>query len=707
MSEVGTHPDQAQLTAFGLGQLDEAPSAAIESHVAECVPCQALVEAACEDSLITLLRSAARPDEEEGPPRTTSQSTVGTPHTCDAPAALADHTRYRVRELLGVGGMGAVYRAEHLLMARPVALKIINKGLINNAAAVERFRREVQAAARLVHANIVTAYDADQAGEAHFLVMEYVEGQSLARLLAEKGPLPVRQACDYIRQAALGLQHAHEQGMVHRDIKPHNLMLTPDGRVKILDFGLARFARENAPGTAPRTTAPAPEVPAAATSEPLTELGTVMGTPDYIAPEQAVDAHAADIRADIYSLGCTLYDLMAGHAPFPEGTAIDKVLAHAERQPRPLTELRKDVPPALAHVVERMMAKDPARRYQTPVEVARALVPFAGGSMRRRRWLPAVVGIAILVAALALVAYLYSPTLYRIATNQGEVLVEVIDEPGYEDLVSKGVLVREPAGQREYLFHAGRHALQAGDYELVVEEKGVHLLTREFTIARGSTVPVRVDYPILVDKLKIQGTWIPLSRDDNGEWKDDLTGGKYVFDGDTFTMEGGGLFDIAVPYDLDAAARPKRIHMASAVISTGMEGIYSLEGDELKLCIAGPFGRPRDFVADADSGQELVVLRREHNPPGAENPKEQKARLDITHISEALESYRKDAGDYPERLDALLKATADKPAYLEFKELIDPWGVPYVYEPQNRNPQTSRPRVSSTRRTGGLSLSNW
>jgi sugar lactone lactonase YvrE len=295
--------------------------------------------------------------------------------------------RYKVRELLGVGGMGAVYRAEHLLMARPVALKVINKGLIDNRATVERFRREVQAAARLVHPNIVTAYDADQAGDAHFLVMEYVEGRSLARLLAEKGPLPVRQACDYIRQAALGLQHAHEQGMVHRDIKPHNLMLTPDGRVKILDFGLARFAAESAPAAASRIADAGRDTPTGSGPGQLTQLGVVVGTPDYIAPEQAADAHAADIRADIYSLGCTLYDLLAGRPPFPEETAVRKVLAHAQRQPQPLRELRKDVPPALARVVERMLAKDPARRYQTPAEVVQALAPFAGIAVRPRRWL--------------------------------------------------------------------------------------------------------------------------------------------------------------------------------------------------------------------------------------------------------------------------------------------------------------------------------
>src|SRR5262249_11871361 len=177
-------------------------------------------------------------------------------------AALAGHPRYRVLELLGVGGMGAVYKAEHLRMERTVALKVVNRSLTDNPAMVERFTREVKAAAKLAHPNIVTAFDADQAGDTHFLVMEFVEGVSLSRLVAEHGRLPVAEACDYVRQAALGLQHAFARGMVHRDIKPHNLMRTPEGQVKILDFGLARFAMETpAAGALLSAAAPAPRAP--------------------------------------------------------------------------------------------------------------------------------------------------------------------------------------------------------------------------------------------------------------------------------------------------------------------------------------------------------------------------------------------------------------------------------------------------------------
>jgi serine/threonine protein kinase len=288
------------------------------------------------------------------------------------PADLANHPRYRITRLLGQGGMGAVYEAEHRLMERTVALKVIHHQFTADAGAVERFRREVKAAARLHHPNIVTAYDADQAGDTHFLVMEFVPGQSLAARLRDGGPLPIREACDYARQAALGLQYAHEKGMVHRDVKPDNLMLS-DGRVKILDFGLARFAQERAADAA----AQAPTVAGEAPPGQLTAVGAVMGTPDYIAPEQAGNAHAADGRADIYSLGCTLYQMLTGRVPYPDGTALDKIVKHTTDEPAPLAALRPDVPAALAAVVRRMMARAPADRYPTPADAAAALEPFA------------------------------------------------------------------------------------------------------------------------------------------------------------------------------------------------------------------------------------------------------------------------------------------------------------------------------------------
>ena len=242
-------------------------------------------------------------------------------------------------------------------MYRTVALKVINPALMKNSATVARFQQEVRAVAKVSHPNIVTAYDADQAGELHFLVMEFVEGQTLADVVAGRGALPVAEACGFVRQATLGLQHLHEAGLIHRDIKPHNLMLTTAGVVKLLDCGLARIVAD-AEETQLVGSCPA--------NPTLTAAGTVMGTADYIAPEQAADASTADIRADIYALGCTLFHVLAGCPPFPTGTNADKFKHHAET-PLPIPD---EWPDELKTVLRKMTAKKPEDRYSTPAEVA-------------------------------------------------------------------------------------------------------------------------------------------------------------------------------------------------------------------------------------------------------------------------------------------------------------------------------------------------
>jgi uncharacterized protein (TIGR03067 family) len=489
------HPSLDRLTAFGQGRLGEAELVELSSHLGGCAECREKVEASGADTLIALLRAA---DTEHDPDEKKSGQEVATlaaPMPLSGPpclpAELVQHGRYRVQELLGFGGMGAVYKAEHLLMERPVALKLISHSLTSNPAMVERFRREVKTAGQLKHANIVMAYDAEQAGDSHFLVMEYVEGKSLARVVSEQGPLPVREACDYIRQAALGLQHAHERGMVHRDIKPQNLMLTSDGQVKILDFGLARFAMESAP-TGALLVAPVDERPVSSERKPagesLTQIGTVMGTPDYIAPEQAQDAHTADIRADIYSLGCTLYDLLAGHAPFPDGTVVAKVMAHIERSPKPLSDLRTDVPPELVRVVERMMAKDPAQRFHTPAEVAETLQPFAAAARPKgRRPIRQLVAAALLGAA----AMLLGGWIIYVQTDKGEFIIEASDK-NIEALVNEnGVTIRDAKSGREYVLRVGSKNVRTGEYEIVSElPDGVEIRGERFAVSRGDKVLV-------------------------------------------------------------------------------------------------------------------------------------------------------------------------------------------------------------------------
>jgi uncharacterized protein (TIGR03067 family) len=474
------HPSKDCLSDYGLGKLDEASASAVHDHLESCEECRSYVVSTGDDTLALMVRASATPVSSiTGPalPRPI-------PENVEMPASLTNHPRYRVVELLGVGGMGAVFKAEHRLMGRPVALKVINSELTGKPEVVERFRREVQAAARLDHPNIVRAHDADQAGETHFLVMECVEGITLARLVREQGPLPVGLACEYIRQAALGLQHAAEHDMVHRDVKPHNLMVTADGRVKILDFGLARIAREMTP--------PEPEASASvagATGSSVTAAGVVLGTAEYIAPEQIADPHAADIRSDIYSLGCTLYFLLTGQPPFPEGTVMQKLMAHGQRSLQRLKDFRKDVPAGLQTVLDRMTAKEPVNRFQTPGEVAAALGPFAQSSNERgpRRTRPwALVAAALLLIGVGLAAV----AIYRIQTDYGELVIRT-DNPDLEVIVrDNGKLVRiiDTKTNKEIRLQSGRYELelkrQPGDLKLSLDR---------VTIRRGETVVATVE----------------------------------------------------------------------------------------------------------------------------------------------------------------------------------------------------------------------
>lgn len=266
--------------------------------------------------------------------------------------------KYRLLELLGVGGMGAVYLCEHKFMKRLVALKVLPVEKMEDPSALARFYREAQAVAAMDHPNIVRAYDIDKYETMHFLVMEYVDGTSLQEIVARHGPIAPERIANYAAQAALGLQHAHELGLVHRDIKPGNLLLERSGVIKILDMGLARFFDRK--------------------SDNLTEKfdnNCVLGTADYLAPEQAV-TNVVDIRADIYALGGSMYFALTGQSPFPDGTVASKLMSHQTKEPKPITDFRQDVPREILAIIHTMMRKDAANRYQTPAELYEALQPW-------------------------------------------------------------------------------------------------------------------------------------------------------------------------------------------------------------------------------------------------------------------------------------------------------------------------------------------
>ena len=267
---------------------------------------------------------------------------------------------YTILDKIGEGGMGQVFKAEHRRMKRTVAIKTLPKAVTKDAAAVTRFQREVEAAAKLRHPNIVAADDADEAGGVHFLVMEYVEGSDLSALVKKNGPLPVTKAVGYVLQAARGLEFAHGECVIHRDIKPANLLLDKKGTVKILDMGLARIETGgNAPSQAD-----------------LTGTGAIMGTVDYMAPEQALSTKHADARADIYSLGCTLYYLLTGKPAYEGETLMARLLAHRES---PIPSLGAEVPEQVQSVFEKMVAKTVEDRYQTMSEVVAALESCSSG----------------------------------------------------------------------------------------------------------------------------------------------------------------------------------------------------------------------------------------------------------------------------------------------------------------------------------------
>jgi serine/threonine protein kinase/formylglycine-generating enzyme required for sulfatase activity len=281
---------------------------------------------------------------------------------------------YLLLDKLGQGGMGQVYKARHLRMDRVVAIKMVLAKAARSADAIARFQREVRAAARLSHPNVVTAFDADEASGIPFLVMEYVDGPDLASLVAEQGPLAVARTVDYVSQAARGLDYAHSQGVIHRDVKPRNLLVDREGRVKILDLGLAHVAGL-----------------AGAAADGLTRTGQVLGTLDYVSPEQAFDARNVDARTDIYSLGCTLYFLLFGKAPYEADTPAKKMLAHRQHAIPYLRPVRPDVPEALDSLFQRMMAKEPAGRPRSLSEVITALEGIADAGLRQAPDLPAAV----------------------------------------------------------------------------------------------------------------------------------------------------------------------------------------------------------------------------------------------------------------------------------------------------------------------------
>jgi serine/threonine protein kinase len=373
-------PSRADLAGFREGRLRRESIDSIGAHLSSCPACERLLQEmdADSDALTQNLRALgtglANPfadDPEYLRMELVARRFASTAYAESHIQPLAEPDRpallgvYQLGEKIGGGGMGAVYRAFHTKLKKWVALKVLRPDRVDDPQVVIRFQREMEAVGRLDHPNIIRATDAGEVGGVHFLVMDLVEGIDLGKLVQQGGPLPVAEACELVRQAALGLQYAHERGLVHRDVKPSNLLLSLRGVLKVLDLGLARLVDHQQ------------------TADEVTHSGQIMGTTGYMAPEQWESGHTVDIRADLYSLGCTLYMLLTGSPPF-SGPAYrslpQKMSAHLHKAPPRVDEARPGVPRGLADVVAKLLAKGPADRHQTPRELAKALAPFASGA---------------------------------------------------------------------------------------------------------------------------------------------------------------------------------------------------------------------------------------------------------------------------------------------------------------------------------------
>jgi serine/threonine protein kinase len=371
-------PSREELAAFSGGRLTAGQLEGISRHLAGCARCETLLLEIADDSesIVKDLRRYLQSEPQAETPECRQMEAraraisvgafaAGAPGDASARSAAPPVPRqvgqYRIGAPLGQGGMGSVYKAVHARLGREVALKVLPPGRTGDARALARFQREMQVIGRFNHRNLVRATDAGEADGVQYLAMDLVDGINLSEMVRRCGPLSPGDACELIRQAALGLQYVHEHGLVHRDIKPSNLMVSLDGEVKVLDLGLVLLFE------------------GCLSPVELTASGQVMGTADYMAPEQWVDSHQVDIRADIYSLGCTLYKLLTGKAPFggPEyGSVLKKMRAHAEAAVPPIPGL----PNELQGVLDRMLAKAPAERFATPAEAAEALQRVGGPS---------------------------------------------------------------------------------------------------------------------------------------------------------------------------------------------------------------------------------------------------------------------------------------------------------------------------------------
>ena len=473
-----TCPQDEQFRNWLRGSVPVEDAEALSAHLEACPRCQATLSTVSEidDTFVEYLRQPWVHDEFEDEPElqeaVARARAIGDMllirHKTDQrgghdPDIVGELGDYRILEKLAQGGMGTVYKALHTKLGRVVVLKVLSAGRSANKRAVAQFEQEVMALAWLDHPHIVRALDAREVAGTRFLVMEHVDGIDLSRLVRCRGPLPVAEACELLRQAAVGLQYAHQHGLIHRDVKPSNMIVDQKGQLKILDLGLARFR------------------PAESNGDETTRTGQFMGTVEYMAPEQAADSRSAGVRADVYGLGCALHYLLIGRAPYLGESTYEILLAHHENPIPSLRKERHDVPERLDRLFRKMVAKTPAERPASMDEVIAELEgclveighpgraadlsesPSAGlqPKTKRRALVTLLVGIAAMLLA-GLILELHRP--------RGELILRVDIDGGKITIATPGA--REPLDIQ----------LQRGEHTLTVNKGGFRSHAETFTI---------------------------------------------------------------------------------------------------------------------------------------------------------------------------------------------------------------------------------
>ena len=532
-------PPEEELSAFLFGRADESLANAVGDHVRACAACQTTLNACNEqqDTIVaTLKHSDVQPEFDKEPelqgvlhqiselwsggghPHVRSPATVVKTATTTKTVRLGP---YQLIELLGEGGMGTVYKAEHTRLEKTVAVKVLSDRLANNPQAIARFDREMKAVGKVDHPNIVRATDAGEQDGRHYLTMEFVDGTDLHRIVHCHGPLSTADACEAVRQAALGIEHAHSLGLIHRDLKPSNLMVSRGGKVKVLDLGLARLRAPKAGDAG------------------ITDDFQVMGTADYMPPEQATKATEVDHRVDIYSLGCTLYTLLCGQPPFsgPEyDEPLKKLIAHDRDEPTAVIQRCPDVPLELSLLIDKTLAKSPIDRLGSAAELAEALQPFTAGSdlaalvakvpqtertqgvtsdvakhvamtdtiasQRRSNAVSNAAGrrtrIGLVIAICLLLGGVFAASLVlRFRDGEGTIVVEIEGDQVAGAIDNGELLIEDKQGRNTYRLavrgRAGSRRLRPGEYKIQVvnDAAGLHLLATEFTIKRNDRTVVK------------------------------------------------------------------------------------------------------------------------------------------------------------------------------------------------------------------------